>query len=268
MKIFEHKLFSNKLDLVGLIFFFMLAVLPLLLGIGYALLYSNGAIGALSEGLTLSHWKEVLQNSEVLYSFGFSTYIAFMSIGIAITLALIGTLLFNKQIEKGFFSYIVYLPLAIPGIVAALFILQLFSGAGFLSRLSFQLGLIDSIREFPSLVNDQWGIGIITAMVMLATPFFMIYFQNIYKSERLDELSQLATTLGSKKIITSLGSYEIPLLLGQESPQMVSVLTIRKLRRFNLLDIPEAYIIAILYIIIVLSVVLYLFKKRRLSYDL
>jgi putative spermidine/putrescine transport system permease protein len=175
--------------------------------------------------------------------------------------------------------------------VAALFVIQLLSGAGFLSRISYQLGLIDSVRGFPGMINDQWGIGIITAMVMLATPFFMIYFQTIYKSERLDELAQLATTLGSKKTATSfkvkipiilsrafptmllyfifmLGSYEIPLLLGRESPQMVSVLTIRKLRRFNLLDIPQAYIIAILYILVILSVVIYLFKKRRLSYDL
>jgi len=232
-----------------------------------------------------------LQNFEVYYSFGFSIYIAAAAMSISILLALTGTLLFNKQIDEGFFSYIVYLPLAIPGIVASLFIIQLLSGAGLLSRISFQLGLIDSVRSFPSMVNDQWGIGIITAMVMLATPFFMIYFQTIYKSERLDELDRLATTLGSKRFITALkvkvpiilsrafptmllyyifmmGSYEIPLLLGQQSPQMVSVLTIRKLRRFNLLDIPQAYVVAILYIVIILSVVIYLFKKRRLSYDL
>jgi putative spermidine/putrescine transport system permease protein len=291
MKLYSKKIINSTFDLFGLVLFFLLAVLPLLLGVGYALLYSTGLIGALSDGFTLSHWQDVLQNSEILYSFAFSAWIAAAAITISVSLALGGTLLFNKQIDYGFFSYIVYLPLAIPGIVAALFVIQLLSGAGFLSRISYQLGLIDSVRGFPGMINDQWGIGIITAMVMLATPFFMIYFQTIYKSERLDELAQLATTLGSKKTATSfkvkipiilsrafptmllyfifmLGSYEIPLLLGRESPQMVSVLTIRKLRRFNLLDIPQAYIIAILYILVILSVVIYLFKKRRLSYDL
>jgi putative spermidine/putrescine transport system permease protein len=291
MEFFKNKLNHSRLDLFGITLFFLLAVLPLILGVGYAFLYSTGLFGALSDGFTLSHWQEVLQNFEVYYSFGFSIYIAAAAMSISILLALTGTLLFNKQIDEGFFSYIVYLPLAIPGIVASLFIIQLLSGAGLLSRISFQLGLIDSVRSFPGMVNDQWGIGIITAMVMLATPFFMIYFQTIYKSERLDELDRLATTLGSKRFITALkvkvpiilsrafptmllyyifmmGSYEIPLLLGQQSPQMVSVLTIRKLRRFNLLDIPQAYVIAILYIVIILSVVIYLFKKRRLSYDL
>lgn len=291
MNIFGKKLTSSTFDLFGLVLFFLLAVLPLILGVGYAILYSTGVIGALSDGFTLDYWQDVLQNSEVFYSFAFSTYIAAVAMIIAVTLALCGTLLFNKQIDQGYFSYVVYLPLAIPGIVAALLIIQLLSGAGFLSRISFQLGLIDSVREFPGMVNDQWGIGIIIAMVMLATPFFMIYFQTIYKSERLDELAQLATTLGSKRSITSLkvkvpiilnrafptillyfifmlGSYEIPLLLGRESPQMVSVLTIRKLRRFNLLDIPQAYIIALIYIVVILSVVIYLFRKRRLSYDL
>jgi putative spermidine/putrescine transport system permease protein len=282
---------GSKPHLFGLMLFFLLAVLPLVLGVGYALLYSIGIVGALSDGFTLGYWQEALQNSEIFYSFAFSAYIAAVAMAVAVSLALGGTLLFNKEIDHGFFSYIVYLPLAIPGIVAALFVIQLLSGAGFLSRIAYHAGVIDSVRDFPGLIYDQWGIGIITAMVMLATPFFMIYFQTIYKSERLDELAQLASTLGSSRkgtalrvkvpiilsrafptmllyFIFMLGSYEIPLLLGQQSPQMVSVLTIRKLRRFNLTDIPQAYIIAILYIVIILAVVTYLFRKRRLSYDL
>ena len=174
MKIAGKKLPNSTFDLFGLVLFFLLAVLPLILGVGYALLYSTGVIGALSDGFTLSYWQDVLQNSEVLYSFAFSAYIAATAMTIAVTLVLGGTLLFNKHIDQGFFSYIVYLPLAIPGIVAALFVIQLLSEAGFLSRISYQLGLIDSVRGFPGMINDQWGIGIITAMVMLATPFFMI----------------------------------------------------------------------------------------------
>ncbi|HYW35485.1 MAG TPA: ABC transporter permease subunit [Balneolaceae bacterium] len=284
-------LFNNKLDLVGLLLFFLLAVLPLVLGVGYALLYSTGIIGVLNHGFTLHYWKEVLQDPEIYYSLGFSFYVAATALLIAVILALAGTLLFHREIGRGFFSYIVYFPLAIPGIVAALFVMQIFSGAGFLSRICYQFGLINSVHNFPGLINDQWGMGIILALVMLSTPFFMIYFQTIYQSERLEELHQLATTLGASwheialkvKIpiilrrafptlvlyfIFMLGSYEIPLLLGAQSPQMVSVLVIRKLRRYNLMNIPQAYIIAILYIILVLSIVVYLFKKRKLQYDL
>jgi len=291
MKIFEQRLSRDNFSLAGLILFFLLAVLPLLMGIGYALMYSFGAIGVMSDGITPEYWREVLTGSEIFYSFGFSAYIATVAMGITTLLSLSGSILLNKEIEKGLFSYLIYLPLAIPAMVAALFVFQMLSKSGLLSRLSYNMGITESINAFPGLINDPWGIGIITAHVMMATPFFLIYFQNIYRSEKLDELSRLATSLGSGRLATSLrvqvpvlltramptlvlyyiftlGSYEIPLLLGRESPQMVSVLSIRKLRRFNLLDIPEAYIIAIVYIVIVLSAVLYLFKKRRLTYDL
>ena len=109
------------------------------------------------------------------------------------------------------------------------------------------------------------------------------------ESERLTDLSRLARTLGSaeKQIakrlsipiliqknfptlilyyIFILGSYEIPLLLGRESPQMVSVLISRKvIRPYDLMDKPEAFFIALLYTLIVLSLTVIILRKRKLS---
>ena len=283
--------FRDKFRLVGIVLFFLLAVMPLLLGVGYALLYSLGVTGILSEGLTLEHWSEVLSDAEILFSFGYSVYITTTTMGIAVMASLFITLQLGGRLNRGALSYISYFPLAIPAIVAALFIFQLFSKAGLFSRISYQVGFTEAIQSFPGLVNDRWAIGIIAAHVMLAVPFFVIYFRNIYRSENLDRYRELALSLGSYPLQTAfrvqvpvllyralptivlyflfvLGSYEIPLILGQESPQMVSVLAIRKLRKFNLMDIPEAYIIAILYLIVILGLVLLLFRKRRLSYDL
>ncbi len=283
--------FRDKLSIASISLFLMLAVLPLVLGIGYALMYSFGLTGVLTEGFTFEYWVEVFSKSEMLSSFGFSLYIASVSMLIAVGTALFFSIIFNKELQKGIGSYMFYFPLSIPAMVAAFFIFQLFSKGGWVSSIGFQLGLIDSISAFPDLINDKYGIGIIAAHVLLAVPFFTIYFLNVFKTENLKELGELAITLGtkSKEISTKvyipilfsrslptlvlyyifiLGSYEIPLLLGRESSEMVSVLAIRKLRRFNLNDIPEAYIIALVYIVIVLSCILLLFRKRRISYDI
>ncbi len=59
-----------------------------------------------------------------------------------------------------------------------------------------------------------------------------------------------------------LGSYEVPLLLGTQSPQMVSVLTVRKLRGYDLAGYPEGYVVATLYAGLVLGLVPLLLRKR------
>jgi len=62
-----------------------------------------------------------------------------------------------------------------------------------------------------------------------------------------------------------LGAYEIPLLLGQQSPQMLSVLVMRKYARFDITQKPEAFIIAILYALFVTAIILTVFRRNRSS---
>ena len=60
-----------------------------------------------------------------------------------------------------------------------------------------------------------------------------------------------------------MGAYEIPLLLGQSSPQMISVLILEKLQRFNLGDIPVAYSMAVWYAAICIITISYLLMRFR-----
>ena len=169
---------------------------------------------------------------------------------------------------------LIYLPLAIPAIVAAFYTFQVLSKAGLFI-----------------FIHDTFGVAIIATHVLMAVPFFTILFTNLNASENIDELRNLARTLGGSVyqveskvaipillrkafptivlyFIFILGSYEIPLLLGRQYPQMISVLIIRKLQRFNLLDIPTAYAMAVLYLIITATMIVLLFRKRKLSYDI
>lgn len=291
MTISENMWFNSKIEWAGFMLFGLLAVLPLVAGLGFALLYSLGLTGLLSEGFTLKIWHQIITDREIWFSFLYTAYIAVFSIGISLILSLGLVIFYHNSLDKSHISFFFYLPLSIPAIVMAFYIFQVLGGSGLFSRLAYQLGMIQSVTQFPSMINDLGGIGIITAHVLMATPFFTIFFHNIYRGEQVGHMIELASTLGAGKryinrtvvvpmllrrgfstimlyVIFVLGSYEIPLLLGREYPQMLSVLIINKLRKFNLMDIPEAYGVAVLYAAIVLTIVVITFKKRKPVYDL
>jgi putative spermidine/putrescine transport system permease protein len=278
---------KNKTENIGLVFFILIGVLPFAAAFVYAILYSFGIIGVVNDGFTLEFWEAVIHSGEFFKSFGYSAAIAFVSLLISVVGALWITLKFRHQLEQKFLSFVTYLPLAIPGVVAAFFTLQLFSKGGLFSRISYKLGWINSATQFPDLVNDIYAVGITLAFATMVLPFFVLLFMNVYKNERIEELSILAQALGAKKnqvvqkvflpilfqktwvlivlyFIFLLGSYEIPLILGQESPQMLSVLVIREIKQYDLTKISEGYVVAVIYtaVVALAAVALFLPKKH------
>ncbi len=278
---------KNKTEKLGLVFFILIGVVPFAAAFVYAILYSFGIIGVVNDGFTLQFWEAVFSSGEFFKSFGYSAAIALVALLISVGGALWITLKFRHELEQKFLSFVTYLPLAIPGVVAAFFTLQLFSKGGFFSRISYNLGWIDSATEFPDLVNDAYAIGIVLAFATMVLPFFVLLFMNVYKNERIAELSILAQALGAKKnqvvrkvflpimlqktwvlivlyFIFLLGAYEIPLILGQESPQMLSVLIIREIKQYDLTKISEGYVVAVIYtaVVALAAVALFLPKKH------
>ena len=272
MTISVKKLLSKSQT--GLIVFCLLVVLPMILGVAYAVSYSLGLTGLLSHGLTFHYWLEGLTSTELWSSLGFSLYIAMGSIVPSVIMALILVQMAPDFPRGPTMSVILYLPLVVPAVMAAFLIFQLYSEAGFISRLLYNLGIIHNLHQFPDLVNDQLGIGILLTHIGMATPFFYLLFANLYHQERIDEYGDIATTLGSpprqvfRRVIApvllrraqptlllyllfAFGSYEIPLLVGPSNPRMLSVLAIQKLQMFNLNQVPLAYVINLLYLGIV-----------------
>jgi putative spermidine/putrescine transport system permease protein len=178
----------------------------------------------------------------------------------------------------------IYLPLALPGTVLAFVMFHLLSGAGLLSRMMASIGLVSDPAGFPNLVNDPYGLGIIIAEVAIGAPFFMILFAQLYESERLHDLAALAEVLGADRrksmrriiipvllrrsfptivlyMVAVLGAYEVPLLLGPQSPQMISVLTMRKYAMFDLAQKPEAFICALLYTCVASAAIAFAYRR-------
>ncbi|MDX1638257.1 MAG: ABC transporter permease subunit [Balneolaceae bacterium] len=291
MKISAPKLFSSKAEAVGILLFLLLAVAPLLLGIVYALGYSFGFLGLISEGVTLTYWERALSDTELWISLLFTCYIALVTISLTILGALVLTIFLRKPFRKGLSGFALYVPLAFPAIVVAFLVFQLASQSGLFARIACGAGIISETSGFPELVNDPFGAGIIAAHTFMALPFFTLYFMNVYRQEQISSLVGVAETLGASPLqqvrriiapvllrrafptitlytIFVMGSYEIPLILGRQSPQMISVLAIRKLRRFSLSTIPEAYITAIVFIMVITLLLLLVFRMKTFSYDI
>ncbi len=269
----------------------LIGVLPFVAAFGYALLYSFGIIGAANHGFTTQFWEAVIQSGAFFKSFIYSFFIALVAVALSVGGALWVTLKFRNNLEHRFWSFIIYLPLAIPGIVTGFFTFQLFSKGGFLARLSYQLGWITEAAQFPDLVNDAWAIGIVLSFVTMVMPFFILLFLNVFKNERLEELAALGSSLGASSeqityriflpillkktwvlivlyFIFLLGAYEVPLILGQESPQMLSVLIIQEIKQYDLDKISEGYVVAVLYTLIVsLTAILLFLPRKKTAYE-
>ncbi|MDP5043532.1 MAG: ABC transporter permease subunit [Leeuwenhoekiella sp.] len=286
MKILEQPLLKNKSRAIGLLLFVAVGVIPFAAAFIYALLYSFGVVGAMSTGFTTRFWLTVFETGTFFKSLGYSATIAALSVFLSVVIALWLTLKFKNALENRFVLMMVYMPLAIPGLVTAFFIIQLLAKGGFFARISYAAGWIDQSNEFPDLVNDNLAFGIILAFLTMIIPFFILLFLNVYKNERVEELSVLAFSLGASarqvrnKVVLPillkktrilitlyfvflLGSYEVPLILGQESPQMLSVLVIRELKQYDLDKIPEGYVVAVMYTVIVAIAAIFLFLPRK-----
>lgn len=277
-------------DRIGLALLVVVVAAPVAFSLGYAALYSIGAVGLLSDGLTTEHWRAMFGRREVWSSLLLSLHVAVSTVLLATGIALALALLLRRPLERGPLSALLYVPLAIPGIVAAFLTFQLFAGGGLVGRWAAALGLADGPGELLPLVQDPWGLGIIATHVALAVPFFTLLFSELYRTEGVEDLETLATSLGASHrqtlwkvtvpvllrqgatnlvlfFIVVLGSFEIPLLLGRQAPQMLSVLTYRKFALFDLAERPEAYVLALLYTALVFALLALLRQRGRLTGD-
>ncbi len=243
----------------------------------YAFLYSIGAVGFLNDQISFTAWNALLSGSYFWKSIFFSLYVGAASVTVSVAFAMVVAVRWRHQLQRGPLATAIYLPLCFPATVMAFYCYQLLSQSGFLSRIFFNVGLQNGISDFPQLINDGHGIGIMIAAFLLISPFFLILFTQIYRSENLENLTELAASLGAKKlqiaarvtipvllhraaisivlfVLFVMGNYELPLLLGRQDPQMVSVAVLDKIQRYNLYDIPQGYAMAVLYVFLVIVV--------------
>lgn len=251
-----------------------------------AVLYSVGAVGLAGDGVSLEPWRRVASEGEALGAFALSGAVATVVVGLAVGLALPLALGLRRSIARGVLGHLLYAPLAIPAVVGAFVAFQLLTPAGVVGRWLTATGVVGGLDGVPVVVNDRWAVGIVVAHVGLAVPFVALLLAELYRTERVGALSALARSLGAGRRairwrvevpvllravapqaallwVAVFGSYEIPLLLGRQSPQMVSVLTVRKFERYDLADKPEAFVLAVIYALIVGGALALVLRRHR-----
>lgn len=268
-----------------LIAYSLITTFPLLLGFGYSLLYSFGMIGLMNNGFTTEHWLKLIGSNDALLSLGYSVAIALGSLLFSLVPALGIAYLMLTTSSKTFFKKIMLVPFFIAPIVVGFLMYYILSSTGITARLMHLVGFISQADSFPILVNDTFSIGIFAAHLFLLFPLFTFLFLNIAKKEQIIELMNVAFTLGASKstfirrvfiplllkkatVLIALyglflfGAYEIPLILGKQSPRMVSIFITEKLTRFNLNDIAVGHAMAVVYTLIVFVIISLALRKK------
>ncbi len=178
--------------------------------------------------------------------------------------------------------------LAVPHLVGAVSVLLLLSQGGLLSRLAHAAGLTATPADFPQLVNDGFGWGIIAEYGWKETPFLAVIVLASWGSG-LDDLHNAARVLGAGRLrrlvhvslpvlapplaagavlvfAFAAGSYEVPYLLGRPYPATLPVVALRYYRDTDLTSRPAAMAVAVLIAVLsLLAVVAYLRLVARLS---
>ena len=150
----------------------------------------------------------------------------------------------------------------------AIVLLWIVAPSGLLARVAFRAGWIASPADFPSFVQDSYGIGIFLAYSLKEIPFVTLMVLTLLL--RLgDEYEELAQTLGATRgqrwrYVTMpliapaalsaslmifaylLGAFEIPSLLGRSYPAMLSVVAQRRYQSVDLTDRPGGIALAML----------------------
>ncbi len=247
-----------------------------------------------SEGFStigLQHFAHVLQDPDFVRSLSLTLYIAVTSTLVAAAISVLLALsLIRWAADSKTVHFILQIPLTVPHLVLAISVTLLLAPAGMLSRLFSTLAIIQSPAEFPLLVNDTWGIGILTVYIWKEIPFITFMLLSVLKNMGTELLEAGATlnasrlqrfthiilpvigpSLGAACLIVfafTFGAFEVPFLLGRTYPMALPVWAYKNYSDIDLLARPEGIAIgliiaAIVIMAIVLSQIFLHFGRKR-----
>lgn len=261
-----------------------------IIGLGTGIIQSFGVIPAFGlETPTLDYYKEILTRPDTLQSLRYSLYIAFVSAFFAtVTGTLLCAVFVNRKRTKGGIMRIIQLPIIVPHVVVALFVVNILSQNGILARICAQFGLIAEQQQFPMFLYDSNGVGIILAYLWKEIPF-IVYFVIALMANINGNLGEAAVNLGANKFqaffkvtlplcmntilsgflivfVFALGAYELPHILGATTPKALPELAYIEYTKPDLLARPYAMAInGIIIIISLISAIIYFILLRKSS---
>jgi putative spermidine/putrescine transport system permease protein len=230
--------------------------------------------------VSLDAYRSVLMGSgaagrEFWVSLPFSLWVSGVSTFLAAVGALFVALLVQRRGTAGGLTAL-NLNLGFPHLVWAISLLLLLSQSGLLARIATVLGLIQMPADFPVLVRDRYGIGIIIDYFTKELPFLALIVLGILRSQP-EGYDQVAENLGATwqqrlRYVTFplvlpglaagalltfafvFGAYEVPAVLGVRFPRMLSVLALDFFNDPDLRSRAEAMAISVIMAVVVIIV--------------
>jgi len=243
--------------------------------------------------LSLAAYRQILFESEYAPKFweatAFSLYVSLVSTALSAVLAVGLALLIRKStFGRSISTFLLQFSLPVPHLVAAIGVLFLLSQSGLASRAVRLLGLIAQPADFPVLVRDRNGLGVIIAYLWKEVPFMGLVVLAALQSASQDyedsartlgagpwqrfryiTLPVITPSLAASSILVFtyvFGAYEIPGILGVRNPQSLPVLSYELFVSPDLRDRAAAMALSVIMSTLVLVLVaLYMALVRRLG---
>lgn len=241
-------------------------------------------IGVLGDTTLFAAYRYLLSDPTFYSSLLFTTLLALVTTALATLGGVTSALLLRRYAGRGSIVNLLYqFPISLPHLVVAICVLLYFTQSGLISRLLHALGLITEPYQFPALVYDRWGVGILIVYLFKEIPFVGLIALSALQSLSADYES-MARSLGATRgqctrhvllplIIPAIvpasiiifafifGAYEVPYFLGSSYPSMLSVLGYRYFTDVNIALRPVALALNIVIALVVLALV---FLYRRI----
>ncbi len=198
------------------------------------------------EAPTRQYIEAVLTDPDLWRSTLLTLYVAGSATVIAAVIGLIAAVAIDGIGRRHtLFFFVFQIPLTIPHLVIAVSMLFLLAPSGLMSRIAAALGMIESAAQFPLLVNDAAGIGMILTYVWKEAPFIALMVLSVLKSGvndlldvgrtlnagpwqrwRMIMLPMITPALGAACLIVfayNFAAFETPYLLGRTYPMLLPV---------------------------------------------
>lgn len=259
-------------------------------GLGITLLQS---VGLLMFSYTYDDlffaYRELFADAWFFQSAAFSLYVAGVSSSLSV---FIGTALAYavwKLPERFRYLTTMYkIPLVLPHIAVGFLAVIFLAKTGILSSIAYHLGLIHSFEDFPGLLYTPSGIDLISAYIYKETPFVMVmvYAMMIRFDRRQIDTARM---LGAGRIrifstlilpfilpaintafiilfIFTFGGFDLPFVLGDSYPGMLSIRIYEYYFQKDLAERPVAMaMLSLIFVFSLLFIALYLRLSTRLA---
>jgi len=236
----------------------------------------------------LQAYRAIFGHVEFWRSLALTLEVAFGATLISTLLAVVCALTLRGSFRgRRFVIFVFQLNLPIPHLVGGVAIIMLFTQSGLVARMARILGLIDTPSDFPALVFDPRGIGIMLEYVWKETVFIGVILLAVLHSIGTD-YEELAASLGanprrqfryvllplmmpgilSASIIVfafSFGAFEIPLLLGATYPVTLPVVAYRAYTDADLSSRSQAMAMSVV-ITAIITLLTYVYMRLSRTY--